>query len=318
MSRRAPMLVPVGERFGKLTVLGRAPTRTTDRRQRWECRCDCGNVTDPVADNVRHGRSRSCGCGTREPRRSHRPAEDSIGERFGRLVAQAIVSRGRNGRVDMQTLCDCGTPHVALLSNLRSGASASCGCAKFEATRTHGMTGTLEHHSWAGLIQRCTNPKATNFDRYGGRGITVCERWLASFEAFLADMGPSPSPAHSVDRIDNDGHYEPSNCRWATRREQATNTRRNLWLEIDGVRTLAADVCRAHGITRQTFSARVRSGMDPVLAATKPVDPRLQRGGMRDMSPERRREVARMGHAASRGKPRHSLREHLELHTGAL
>jgi hypothetical protein len=118
------------------------------------------------------------------------------------------------------------------------------------------------------MLQRCTNPNNEKFPQYGGRGIRVCERWL-SFENFLADMG-EPSEGLSLDREDNDGHYEPGNCRWATDKEQARNTRQNHWIEVNGERVCMADAASMAGLSVSALCNRIKRGMTPESAVAVP------------------------------------------------
>ncbi len=146
---------------------------------------------------------------------------------------------------------------------------------------THGATGTPEYRAWSGLRGRCCCPSNRAFPNYGGRGIKVCERWLHSFENFLADLGPKPTPLHSIDRIDNDGNYEPGNVRWATRTQQQRNTRMCRIVEFNGVRQTAAEWAEQLGIRRHSFIRRLNT-MTVEKAITTPAPrPTTRRGHRR-------------------------------------
>lgn len=139
---------------------------------------------------------------------------------------------------------------------------------------THGHTAnrkaTPEYTAWLAMIDRCTNPKCVGFKRYGGRGITICERWRRDFAAFFADVGPRPAPKHSLDRKDNNGNYEPGNVRWATRTEQNRNKRTNHWIEYDGRRMLITDWAREMGVSTTAIRLRLARGWTVAATLTTP------------------------------------------------
>ncbi len=164
--------------------------------------------------------------------------KDISGQTFGYLQVIERAEKSKNGRTQWLCKCVCGKDKIASTKNLTIGSVKSCGCKSYEMmsekNKTHGMRHSSEYNSWSSLKSRCLIPSASGYPDYGGRGISVCERWVNSFENFFADMGKKPSTLHSIDRINANGNYEPSNCRWAVRKQQNQNTRRNVWIEWRG------------------------------------------------------------------------------------
>jgi hypothetical protein len=160
------------------------------------------------------------------------PFIDLTGLHFDRLTVLGFKGRAR-GHSWWWCLCSCGKVTPARMQRLRLGKKKSCGCWKVETDKIHSLvhgqsTGprTPEYRAWQNMLNRCRNPRVKKYPLYGGRGITVCDRWRESFQNFFADMGRKPTAKHSLDRIDVDGNYEPANCRWATSAEQRLNQRR--------------------------------------------------------------------------------------------
>lgn len=205
---------------------------------------------------------------------------DRSGQRFGRLlVERRSANRGHNAA--WECLCSCGARTVATTAGLRSGHKASCGCLSRESSavrlgamaRTHGGSASPEFRVWSSMRERCGNPKNAAFSRYGGRGITVCERWLHSFESFLTDMDRRPSAKHSLDRIDNDRGYEPGNCRWATATEQRHNRRDSRTFTYNGETLCLAEWARRTGIKLSTLWLRLSRGLPFEEAIGRPLQP---------------------------------------------
>lgn len=171
-----------------------------------------------------------------------------------------MVPDARGGRRRMcKCKCRCGSLITTALHSLKTGNTRSCGCRRCDTLTRHGATKngvmTRCYKIWAGMNKRCTNPKSSIWHNYGGRGIQVCERWKL-FENFFEDMG-DPPPKHSLDRIDNDGNYEPENCRWATQKEQTLNMRKTRYLTIGGIKKPLQTWAEELGINVNTLRNRV-------------------------------------------------------------
>lgn len=202
--------------------------------------------------------------------------KDIRGQRFGRLTV-IEYSHSHQGAY-WKCLCDCGTEKIIKGKSLVSGHTIGCGCVnrdrmKTGTHRTHNLSSAREYNCYNAMKSRCYYPGATHYKDYGGRGITVCDRWLASFEDFYADVGPCPSPRHSLHRIDNDGPYSPENCRWATDTEQANNKRNNHELTFNGETHTLAEWEGKTGIQSSTIRKRLRMGWSVSEALTRPIRP---------------------------------------------
>lgn len=181
------------------------------------------------------------------------------GEKVGKLT---IVRRAPGAVTRWVCVCDCApADEFNVLAQSMVKGKRSCGCDVVPHAFRHGGSKTAEYRSWNHMKRRCYGPSNPAYPRYGGRGITVCDRWRTDFAAFLTDMGPRPTDGHSIDRIDNDGNYEPGNCRWATDFEQARNTRANV--PVPGIATSIAGAAELTGLDQDMLRARVNRGLSP-------------------------------------------------------
>jgi hypothetical protein len=204
----------------------------------------------------------------------------AVGTKFHRwtVIGDQLPWDGKPSRVPCR--CECGKERAVLSVSLRKGISLSCGCFSAESTgnrsRKHGHSfssagkrqRTRTYRIWCAMISRCENQKTPMYKHYGGRGIKICTAWRASFEAFLRDMGECP-PGLSIDRLDNDGNYQPENCRWASALEQAQHTSRSRYLEFEGQMKTISEWSRVTGINALTIYNRLKRGWSIQRALTE-------------------------------------------------
>lgn len=203
---------------------------------------------------------------------------DLTGQKYGRLL---VLHPDPDHARRWICRCDCGTVKSFYTSNIRSGYTTSCGCFQKEhageQARTHGHAAhgkrSPEFQTWVNMKSRCLNPAQTGYEYYGERGIKICDRWLHSFENFFADMGPKPSPKHTIERKDTNGDYEPTNCIWATYTEQ--NRNRRVTVKIEGVPVTA--IAEKMGVNAATLRSRRDRGWNDSDTITRPIVSRSSR-----------------------------------------
>lgn len=206
--------------------------------------------------------------------RYSRTRNDLTGQKFGRLTVLAWEGKTARRMPMWKCLCECGVIAVVNGYGLLRGTTRSCGCLVCDATRKrstiHGCRLTSEYDSWSHIVDRCENPTNPRYDDYGGRGITICNRWRSSAAAFIADMGNRKDDRATIDRIDNNGGYwcghceecvrlgHPANCRWATRTQQVRNRRKTIMVNYKGRTIALAEACELSGISYSKAKQRIR------------------------------------------------------------
>lgn len=249
-----------GRKYGKLTVIRKTTERDTAGCVMWECLCECGTRKSFSTNVLNRGKVNSCGC-------RQNKLENLIGQRFGRLTVQALDKYEPTSHSTRWVCrCDCGKEKNVLASCLKSGAVMSCGCysseEKSKRSKTHGFGNEDRlYRIWSGMKSRCYSKYDRNYQRYGARGIEICQEWRIDFIAFRTwAISNGYKDDLSIDRIDNDGPYSPENCRWATRKAQNNNRRTNVYLTYKGETHTAAEWAEITGIKEATLVMRKRNG----------------------------------------------------------
>lgn len=222
-----------GNIYDRLTVLAEAPKRGKETRAFWLCKCICGNEVAVLGRNLRRKITRSCGC-LRKEQLSIRTKKDETGRQYGRLTVIREAGLNRRGRIVWLCLCECGEEMETVGSYLRSGDTKSCGCLNIDSVvgrnTKHGLANHPLYTCWYDIMRRCYNLDSKSYEHYGGRGIKVFENWHKPtdfIDWIEKNLGPRPEKM-SIDRIDNDGNYEPGNLRWADSSTQLHNRRKEF------------------------------------------------------------------------------------------
>lgn len=258
----------IGYKFGKLTVIEEVKSKKS--KTNWKCKCDCGNEIILLTSRITFGNYKSCGCSQYI---NFKPKVNNLeNKRFGRLIAIKVVDKSKSRSLIWQCKCDCGNVKNVPSTYLLGGDTQSCGCLQLESekknikkaqdkAKTHGMSKTNLFRRWAGMKQRCENINNNAFNDYGGRGIKICDEW-SSFENFRDwSLNNGYKPNLSIDRINVNGNYEPTNCRWATSETQANNRRDTVYLTINKARKTTKEWSNEYSIKPATIKTRIKAGL---------------------------------------------------------
>jgi len=257
-----------GQKFGRLTVIKYVGSAKGGAL--WECKCECGGMKKVESYSLRSGNTQSCGCLHREYLQKRTSLDtDFTGKQIGKLTVVELAGI-KNGVHFWTCKCECGNDIELRGVNLAKGLTKSCGCSNPVGKRTHGLASTPIYNVWNTMKSRCQNEGHINYENYGGRGITFCHKWR-TFEGFHEDMGSEYKEGLTLERIDPNGNYEPSNCKWATTVEQGNNKTNNHVLTIFGEELTLSEASQKYNIPYDTLKRRIYKGWTHEEAVTKPL-----------------------------------------------
>lgn len=251
----------INKRYGKLTVLKRVGNDNKGCAT-WLCKCDCGRNCIVLGYRLRNGATKSCGC-----IKGKNNLNDLTGQKFGKLT---VIERAKNRGKVIYWLCkcECGGIIEVQSAHLKNGNTKSCGCMK--GNKKHNMSHTRIYKIWKEMRNRCNNKKTNVYKWYGGRGISICSEWdnFNNFQTWAIQNGYNNNL--TIDRIDVNGNYEPSNCRWATRKEQANNTTRSIKITINNETHTITEWAKIYNIPAKMIFTRIKRGWDKEEAIITP------------------------------------------------
>lgn len=265
-----------GNRYGKLVVIEKTNERYANGSVKWKCQCDCGKIYYSCSSELKRGR-KSCGCETK--------LIDLTGQKFGRLLVIGKTET-KNKITYWHCVCECGKEKDVSSMALRDGRVVSCGCFSAERignlSRTHGKSDTRLYDIWSGIKQRCYNSNRKSYSDYGKRGILMCDEWKNDFMIFYKwALENGYTENMSIDRIDVNGNYEPSNCRWVTDEEQRLNKRNTIYVEVFGEKKTLFSLCQLLGIDYKKAHSRYKRNKNIFSdEEMKVIEQKIKNGGI--------------------------------------